>query len=280
LSRRRVLITGGSKGIGRAAAGALAERGWSVALLARDQAELERARAALPGEGHECFAMDVADEEAWGRLAPHLGDLQGLVCAAAVLDPVGPIGSYRIADFRRTLDVNVVGTLLAIDACLPALRASRGAVVTFSGGGGTAPLPRFDAYAASKAAVVRLTENLAIELAEAGVRVNCIAPGFVATGIHESTLEAGPELAGAGYFGRTQVELEAGGVPASEAAELTCMLLEGDPDAPFTGKLISAQWDGWREADFRTRLTDEPELATLRRIDDVLVTSKSRQESP
>ena len=202
--------------------------------------------------------MDVADEDAWERLAPHLGDVHGLVCAAAVLDPVGPIGSYAVADFRRTLNINVVGTLLAIGTCLPALRASRGAVVTFGGGGATSPLPRFDAYAASKAAVVRLTENLALELAGEGVRVNCVSPGFVATSIHRSTLAAGPELAGADYFERTRAELERGGVPAREAAELICLLLEGDPDAPFTGKLISAQWDGWREAGFRRRLASEP----------------------
>ena len=71
-----------------------------------------------------------------------------------MLDPVGPIGSYAPADFKRTLEVNLLGTLLAIRACLPGLRAHGGAVVTFSGGGATAPLPRFDAYAASKAAVV------------------------------------------------------------------------------------------------------------------------------
>jgi 3-oxoacyl-[acyl-carrier protein] reductase len=270
LSGRRVLITGGSKGIGRAAADALAARGWRVALLAREEHALQRARSELPGDGHDVFVMDVADETAWDRLAPRLRDLQGLVCAAAVLDPVGPIGSYAVADFRRTLEVNVLGTMLAIRACLPALLASRGAVVTFSGGGATAPLPRFDAYAASKAAVVRLSENIAVELADQGVRVNGVAPGFVATGIHQSTLAAGPGLAGAEYFEHTRAELKRGGVPASEAAELVCLLLEGDPDAPFTGKLISAQWDAWREPSFRRRLAEERDLATLRRIDDEL----------
>ena len=270
MSGRRVLITGGSKGIGRVVADALAERGWRVALLAREEHALQRARGELPGEGHEAFAMDVADESAWERLAPRLRDLQGLVCAAAVLDPVGPIGSYAVADFRRTLEVNVLGTLLAIRACLPALLASRGAVVTFGGGGATTPLARFDAYAASKAAVVRLSENIAVELAGQGVRVNSVAPGFVATRIHQSTLAAGPGLAGAEYFERTRAELERGGVPASEAAELVCWLLEGDPDAPFTGKLISAQWDAWREPRFRRRLAEERDLATLRRIDDEL----------
>jgi NAD(P)-dependent dehydrogenase (short-subunit alcohol dehydrogenase family) len=265
-----VLITGGSKGIGRVAADALAERGWRVVLLAREERALERARGELAGGGHEAFVLDVSDEAAWERVAPRLDEVQGLVCAAAVLDPVGPIGSYAVADFRRTLEVNVVGTLAAIHACLPALSASGGAVVTFSGGGATAPLPRFDAYAASKAAVARLSENLAPELAGRGVRINCVAPGFVATGMHQSTLAAGPGLAGADYFEHTRAQLERGGVPASEAAELVRLLLEGDPDAPFTGKLISAQWDPWREASFRRRLAEEHDLATLRRIDDEL----------
>jgi 3-oxoacyl-[acyl-carrier protein] reductase len=279
LSRRRVLITGGSKGIGRVIADVLAERGWRVALLAREQHALQRARGELPGSGHEAFAIDVSDEAAWQRLAGSLEDVQGLVCAAAVLDPVGPIGSYAVADFRRTLDVNVVGTLLAIRACLPGLTASGGAIVTFSGGGATAPLPRFDAYAASKAAVARLSENLAAELAGRGVRINCVAPGFVATGMHEATLAAGPGRAGADYFEHTRAQLEGGGVPASEAAELVCLLLEGDPDAPFTGKLISAQWDAWREPSFRRRLAEERDLATLRRIDDELFAARRERAS-
>lgn len=267
MSARRVVITGGSRGIGCAVACALAAEGWHVMLLAREQRTLEAARLKLAGDGHEVFALDVSDEVSWQRLAPRLEQVHGLVCAAAVLDPVGPIGSYAVADFRRTIEVNLFGTLLAIQACLPGLRSCRGAVVTFGGGGATAPLPRYDAYAASKAAVVRLSENIAAELASDGVRVNCLAPGFVATEMHQSTLAAGPELAGSGYYERTQAELERGGIPASEAAELVCRLLAEDPQAPFTGKLVSAQWDAWRDPDFRLRLAQEPDLATLRRID-------------
>jgi 3-oxoacyl-[acyl-carrier protein] reductase len=116
--------------------------------------------------------------------------------------------------------------------------------------------------------VARLSENIALELSGEGIRVNCVAPGFVATDIHQSTLAAGPERAGAAYFEHTIAELQRGGVPASEAAELVCLLLEHDPHAPFTGKLISAQWDPWRDPDFRSRLARERNLATLRRIDD------------
>ena len=277
MSAQHALVTGGSKGIGRATAEALAARGWRVTLLARDAEALEQARAVLPGGGHATVALDVADELAWDRLSSTLGSVHGLVCAAAMLDPIGPIGSYSAAEFRRTMEVNVLGTVLAISASLAGLRASRGSVVTFSGGGATAPLPRFDAYAASKAAVVRLTENIALELSEDGVRVNCIAPGFVATEIHDATLAAGPELAGESYFSRTRSELARGGVPAGEAAELACLLLEDDPEAQFTGRLISAQWDQWRDPNFRRRLAAEPDLATLRRIDGHFFAARGEQ---
>jgi NAD(P)-dependent dehydrogenase (short-subunit alcohol dehydrogenase family) len=273
LSARRALITGGSRGIGLSVGRMLADRGWRVTLVARDGAALESALGALPGGGHETLALDVADVDAWEQAAARLEDVTGLVCAAGVLAPVGPIGTYSVAEFRRTLETNVLGTVQAISSCLPALRARRGAVVTLSGGGATKPLPRFDAYAASKAAVARLSENLAPELERDGVRINCVAPGFVATEIHRATLAAGPELAGRSYFEHTRSELEHGGVPASEAAELVCLLLENNDDQSFTGKLISAQWDPWRDADFRRRLVENEDLATLRRIDDALFTA-------
>jgi 3-oxoacyl-[acyl-carrier protein] reductase len=248
-----------------------------VTLVARDERVLEQTRRELPGDGHATVALDVSDEMAWEPLARKLEGLRGLVCAAAVLGPIGPIGSYAPVDFRRTLEIDVVGTLLAIRACLPGLRASGGSVVTFGGGGATGPLPRFDAYAASKAAVVRLTENLAAELAGDGVRVNCVAPGFVATSMHERTIAAGPELAGVDYFDRTRAELERGGDPIGEAAELVCLLLEGDANVSFTGKLISARWDPWRDEDFRRRLAAEPDFATLRRVDDMSFTAMSTE---
>ena len=259
----RVLVTGGSMGIGLAIAQALAERDHELVLVARGADELKRACASLPGGAHRWHAFDVSDERAWEAVAYE--DLHGLVCAAAVIEPVGAIGEYDPAAFRRTLDINVGGTLLAVHHCLPALQAGDGSIVTFSGGGGTAPLPRYDAYAASKAAVVRLTENLAAALSP--LKVNCVAPGFVATRMHEATLAAGPERAGEAYYERTQRSLEEGGVPASEAAELVCLLLDG---VPFSGKLISAQWDPWRDPDFHQRLATDGSLGTLRRIDGVL----------
>ena len=264
---RVVLVTGGSRGIGLESARVLARRGARLVLVARRSAALEDASASLPGAGHRWFAFDVTDEDAWRRHFEDIDELAGLVTAAAVLEPVGIIGSYSPAAFRRTLETNLLGTQLAIHCCLPALRAGKGSIVTFGGGGATSPLPRFDAYASSKAAVARLTENLASALAPDGITVNCVAPGFVTSGIHEATLAAGPAVAGIDYYERTRREISRGGFPAGEAAELVCLLLEG---VPFTGKLVSAQWDPWRDHQFHERLATDPALATVRRIDGTL----------
>lgn len=250
-------------GIGLAVAHELALRGNQLVLVARGADALERACASLPGEGHAWRSLDVSDASAWdGVVGP---ELHGLVTAAAVIEPVGAVGEYELDAFRRTLEINVCGTLFAVHACLAALRAGAGSIVTFSGGGGTAPLPRYDAYAASKAAVVRLTENLAEALDP--IRINCVAPGFVATRMHESTLAAGPDRAGRDYYERTRRDLQAGGMPAQESAELVCALLDG---VPFSGKLISAQWDPWRDTEFRDRLATDRSFGTIRRIDGVL----------
>jgi 3-oxoacyl-[acyl-carrier protein] reductase len=154
--------------------------------------------------------------------------------------------------------------MLALHHTLPRLRASGGRAVTFSGGGGTAPLPRYDAYAASKAGVARVTENVA---AADEVEINCVAPGFVATRMHEGTLRAGPEASGRDYFERTRSQLEAGGFPAAEAAELVCFLLSVRARG-ISGRLLSAQWDPWRDPNFLARLRADPALGTLRRIDE------------
>jgi NAD(P)-dependent dehydrogenase (short-subunit alcohol dehydrogenase family) len=270
LEGRLVLVTGGSRGLGLESARALAQRGARLVLVARSAAALEDASASLPGDGHRWLAFDVSDEDAWRRQLQDLGELSGLVTAAAVLEPVGVIGSYPPAAFRRTLEINLLGTHLAVHACLSALRAGRGSIVTFGGGGATSPLPRFDAYACSKAAVARLTENLASALAPDGITVNCVAPGFVVTRIHAATLAAGPAVAGVDYYERTREEISSGAFPASEAAELVCLLLEG---VPFTGKIVSAQWDPWRDRRFHERLASDPAFATVRRIDGTLFTA-------
>jgi NAD(P)-dependent dehydrogenase (short-subunit alcohol dehydrogenase family) len=269
LSGHRILVTGGSLGIGREVARVLAAAGARIVIAARGRKALDEAVGELEGEGHSAIALDVSDAQAWpGAVESLLRDdeLHGLVTAAGVLEPIGAIEGYEPADFWRTLGINLYGTFLAIHHCLGALKATHGNVVTFSGGGATSPLPRYDAYAASKAAVVRLTENLAFTLGPEGVTINSVAPGFIVTRMHEATLAAGPQAAGPDYFERTQRAVAEGESSPRDAAELVAFLLS--PAAKgIDGKLISAQWDPWREERYRRRLAEEPDFGTLRRID-------------
>ncbi len=276
LSAKRILVTGASRGIGRVVATTLADRQAELVLVARDAKALAGLVAELPGGPHRSIALDVSDERAWVEVREKLasdGPLHGVVTAAGVLGPIGPVGSWDVAEFRATLDVNVTGTLLAVVASLEPLIAGRGSIVTFSGGGATAPFPRFDAYAASKAAVVRLTENLAATLIEHGVRANSVAPGFIVTAMHDATIAAGPEAVGTDYYERTRRAIAEGtGDPPELAGELTAFLLS-DAATGITGKLISARWDPWRDEEFQARLRAEKDLATLRRIDDQFFTA-------
>jgi NAD(P)-dependent dehydrogenase (short-subunit alcohol dehydrogenase family) len=111
-------------------------------------------------------------------------------------------------------------------------------------------------------------------LAESGVRVNAVAPGFVATRMQAAVLAAGPQRAGTDYHHRTRRQIDEGGVPPEAAAELVAFLLS-DAASGITGKLISAQWDNWRDPDARRRLAEDPDFATLRRVDGYTVVTKS-----
>jgi NAD(P)-dependent dehydrogenase (short-subunit alcohol dehydrogenase family) len=275
LSGRRVLVTGGSHGIGRAVTTELARHGARLVVAAREPEALAEAVRGLTGSHHQSIVLDVSDAAAWSaaeRAIDAGGEVHGLVTAAGVPGPIGALEDLDPADIGQAIAINLIGTMLALRFAIPRLRRTGGRAVTFSGGGATSPLPRYDAYAASKAAVVRLTENIA---AGAGIELNAVAPGFIATRMHDATLKAGAQAAGEAYLERTRAELSAGGFPASEAAELVCFLLS-DAAAGINGRLISAQWDPWRDDSFRARLRTDPALGTLRRIDDQFFTAKPR----
>jgi NADP-dependent 3-hydroxy acid dehydrogenase YdfG len=183
LQGRRVLITGGSSGIGAATARALVDAGAAVALLARG----ERRLAALAGElDAVAVPADVADpaatRRAVERAAAALGGLDGLVAAAGTARP-GDLATADPADWRVMVDVNVLGVLHAAQAVIPHLRAAgRGDVVTLSSMSGRRLASReMGVYAATKSAVHVVSEALRRELQPDGIRVAVLAPGLVAT---------------------------------------------------------------------------------------------------
>jgi NAD(P)-dependent dehydrogenase (short-subunit alcohol dehydrogenase family) len=271
-SRSVVLVTGASRGIGAAVARAFARDGSDVALVARPSDYLDRIAHELAAGATRAhaFSADVAEpgeiERAVARALEVFGRLDVLVNAAGVYGPIGPLAEADMAAWAGAIATNLLGTAYAMRAVLPHMVArGRGVIVNFSGGGAVAPLPRFSAYSASKAGVVRLTETVAEEVRESGVRVNAIAPGAVNTRLIDEVLAAG-ERAGADFYKKAIEQKASGGTPPERAAELA-VFLASPAAAGITGRLISAVWDDWKSLGAQSSELRRTSLYTLRRID-------------
>jgi NAD(P)-dependent dehydrogenase (short-subunit alcohol dehydrogenase family) len=164
------------------------------------------------------------------------------------------------------MEINVNGSVLPCRAVLPHFKTNRyGKIVQLSGGGATNPLPRITAYAATKAAIVRFAESLALEVKAFGIDVNAIAPGALNTRLMDQLLAAGPDAVGAELHARmTRVAAE-GGTPLETGAALAVYLASAESDG-ITGRLLSAVWDPWRDLQAHRADLDRTDVYTLRRI--------------
>lgn len=276
LEGRSAVVTGASRGLGQAIASRLLEAGASVLMVAREDARLAEARAeigaAVAGGAGRLHSMagDVAREETCAAIVARARELWGtltiLVNNAGVYGPMGRLEDVSWSDWEDAVRVNLFGTALMCRAAIPAMRERRyGKIINLSGGGATAPLPRISAYAASKAAVVRLTETLAHELGGDRVDVNAIAPGPLNTRLLDQVLAAGPEGVGQEFFEKSRRQREEGGAPLDKGASLALFLASADSDG-ITGRLLSALWDDWAGLPARRAELAASDVYTLRRI--------------
>jgi NAD(P)-dependent dehydrogenase (short-subunit alcohol dehydrogenase family) len=189
LTNRKVLITGGASGIGRATGELFAREGAAVAVLDRDTAQ---AGAVARSIGGHAFAADVSDAAEIARVmqeaAQTLGGLDGLVNAAGVFFNKGLMETGPDV-WNQTIAVNLTGTFLCVQAAVPFLRqANRATIVNIASGVGLLPTGGGStAYVASKGGVIAMTRTLAAELAP-GIRVNAVCPGAVETPMTAGTL--------------------------------------------------------------------------------------------
>jgi 3-oxoacyl-[acyl-carrier protein] reductase len=274
LAGLNALITGGSQGLGKTIAEHFLQEGADVVLCARSEKDLVATRDELanqfPARKVVAMTCDVADEAQVSRLVSfaidELGSIHALVLNAGIYGPMGPTESVKLDEWRRALDINLFGVLLPCRAVIPQFKqAGRGKIVILSGGGATNPLPNISAYAASKAAVVRLMETLAEELRPHRVDVNAIAPGALATRLVDEVLAAGPEKVGAAFFEKNRQWKEKGATPLELGAGLAVYLASAESDG-ITGKLISAQWDPWRTLHEHREELAKSDVYCLRRI--------------
>jgi 3-oxoacyl-[acyl-carrier protein] reductase len=273
LKNINALITGGSQGLGKAIAEHFLRAGANVAICARGEKDLLAAQDGLarqfPAQKVLAKICDVSDETQVNALAAfvlrELGPLHALVLNAGVYGPMGSTESVDFAGWKRAVEINLFGVLLPCRAFIPHFKsAGRGKIIVLSGGGATNPLPNISAYAASKAAVVRLVETLAEELKPFNVDVNAIAPGALATRLVDEVLAAGPEKVGTAFYEKNRQWKEKGATPLELGARLAAYLVSSQSNG-ISGKLISAQWDPWEKLhELKADLNSD--IYTLRRI--------------
>jgi short-subunit dehydrogenase len=201
------LITGGSRGLGLLLARSFAREGCKIAICARDEQELERAREDLSGRGAQVLTQtcDLTQPDEIGRLVDavtgHFGRVDILVNNAGIIQ-VGPLANMRLEDFEQAMNVMFWGPLRLTLAVLPQmLERKSGRIVNITSIGGKVSVPHLLPYCCAKFAAVALSEGLRAELSHDGVMVTTIAPGLMRTGSHVNAEFKGDQDAEATWFG-------------------------------------------------------------------------------
>jgi NAD(P)-dependent dehydrogenase (short-subunit alcohol dehydrogenase family) len=271
LKGKHIVITGGGRGIGATIARMLLSEGADVAISSRSESELQRTASELEkASGRKVLAVpcDVGNREdvlsLFSAIRKSWPSIDGLVCAAGIYGPIGPLEELSLEEWEQAIEVNLMGTVRCVHAVLPEMKRRReGRIVLFSGGG-VAGFPRFSAYATSKGGIWRFTETLGMELAPYRVYLNAIAPGAVNTKFLDDLIKTGPEKVGESFYKKALEQKEKGGTPPEKAGELVRYLMSEESRGLY-GKILSATWDKYWEIDDPEKVSASS-LYTMRRV--------------
>lgn len=232
LTGKSAIVTGSTRGIGRAIAEGLIAQGARVVISSENADDTVRVAAELGMPGQVC---DVTDDAALAALADcavsELGGLDVLVCNAGITGRPGPFADVDMADYARVLAINLTSQVTLCNLALPHIAAGGGgAAILMSSLSGLRGNGRINAYALSKAGVAQLARNLAVEWGPRQVRVNAISPGFIATEL------SGPLLADEAFMARrmAMTPLRRPGKPGEIAG--VAVFLASDAGAFMTGQ--------------------------------------------
>ena len=277
LAGKKVFISGGTRGLGLAIAKSLLGAGADVSFCGRNNGEVASVEKDLKSfnklnSRQEVLGLtaDVGEFNQIKMLKDELqmkfGKIDILVCNAGVLGPISQFLESDLDEWKLALNTNLLGSIFLIHELLPAMiENGSGKIIQLSGGGAASPLPGLTSYAASKAGIIRFIETLAEEYKDSGVDINAIAPGMLKTRMLREMLDAGPDVLGSQLFSKSVAKAAEETDSTKQACELVNFLASDESDG-ITGKLISAEWDNWREWPNHIQQLRESDLYTLRRI--------------
>ena len=249
LKDKVALITGAGRGIGRAIALAYAAEGARLALAARSLDQLEETAAAAHAIGAETcvISVDVTDQAAVDRMAKQAVDRFGridiLVNNAGIVGPIGALEDNDVESWLRTIQVNLVGAYLCCRAVIPLMAAGGGGrIINLSGSGATSAPYHLSAYGSSKAAIIRLTEILGLELADRNIQVNALGPGSIHTNMWDEITD-GAQAVGDTELYEFGLQVTGGGGASIERAAELAVWLASDAANGLSGRLIHAVMD-------------------------------------
>jgi NAD(P)-dependent dehydrogenase (short-subunit alcohol dehydrogenase family) len=269
------LITGASQGLGYQIAKRFANEGANLIICSRSKIEIKDVVSELSQNfgndqriyGFDCDVSVQADvDRLFQLIEKKFGNLDVLVNNAGIYGPLGPIEDSEWSKWVKAIEVNLIGSAYVMRKSIEVMKKQNsGKIIQLSGGGATQPHPNASSYAASKAAVVRLAETLALEVAVFGIEINSIAPGAMNTRLFEQVIEAGADLVGKEFYEKTLKQRESGGSGFDSATSLAVFLACGDSDG-ISGKLISAIWDDWEHFPRSIEALNSSDIYTIRRI--------------
>jgi NAD(P)-dependent dehydrogenase (short-subunit alcohol dehydrogenase family) len=228
----RVLITGGAKELGRAFSEVLGARGHQLVITGRDEKALDSAEAELRAKGVdvEAHVADLGDPSATPKLIESLGGVDVLVNNGALGGPVGPTWQVDENEWWHTFEVNLRGTAFAANAAIRTM--TRGRIINVVSNAGVHRWPYVTAYSVSKAAVIKLTENLAIELKHRPIAVLSYDPGMVDVGLMRrgATMDSDdPDQRRISKWARSQRD-SGRFTPVEQSADLLARIVSGEFD--------------------------------------------------
>lgn len=250
MEQKSIVLTGATGGLGKAILLHAVRKGHRVMMINRDLGKTRDLLTELEiKKYYDLIDFFIADFSSQDWLVHFKSEIERkhfkpsvLVNNAGINTPLGNSWEIDIDLWRHHFSVNFFTPVSLINLLIPYfIEQGSGAIVNISGGGATKPMPYFSPYAASKTALIRLTENIGIELKDFNISVNAVAPGFLATNIHSDSINKSSKVPDK-LRSEILEEYNSGGQDPNKAASLILKIIE-NTNFRFSGNLLSAIWD-------------------------------------